>query len=137
MYSKFLPIRSLHFTTRPAKHLLLVLLMAKHLQLKSNAPSYYPCSNTHIIFLFFGPQNTAIARTRSAISMWNDSESIVDNNISTSIRAIMYLMDTYNWCCYILAPVCVPPLDYLTWNEVNLMPIIKMNYINHNKITDH
>ena len=35
----------------------------------------------HIIFLFFGPQNNAIARTRSAISMWNDSESIVDNKI--------------------------------------------------------
>ena len=39
---KFWPIRSLHFTTRPAKHLLLVLLRAKHLQLKSNATSYYP-----------------------------------------------------------------------------------------------
>ena len=42
--NKFEPIRSLHFTTRPAKHLLLVLLRAKHLQLKSNAPSYYPCT---------------------------------------------------------------------------------------------
>ena len=42
---KFQPIRSLHFTTRPAKHLLHVLLRAKHLQLKSNAPSYYPCGH--------------------------------------------------------------------------------------------
>ena len=41
---KLWPIRGLHFTTCPAKHLLHVLLQAKHLQLKSNAPSYYPCA---------------------------------------------------------------------------------------------
>ena len=39
---KLWPIRGLHFTSRPAKHLLLLLLRAEHLQLKSNAPSYYP-----------------------------------------------------------------------------------------------
>ena len=34
--------RAKHFTTRPAKHLLHVLLRAKHLQLNSNTLSYYP-----------------------------------------------------------------------------------------------
>ena len=37
------------FTTPPAKHLLLILLRAKHLQLKSNAPSYYPWLTARII----------------------------------------------------------------------------------------
>ena len=41
--------RAKHFTTRPAKHLLYVLLRAKHLQLNSNTLSYYPCTQSNVL----------------------------------------------------------------------------------------
>ena len=70
--------RAKHFTTRPAKHLLHVLLRAKHLQLNSNTLSYYPwaevsgtCLETLLMIRCFG--DGVLTRLRLRLqSSWRD-----------------------------------------------------------------
>ena len=112
--------RAKHFTTRPAKHLLHVLLRAKHLQLNSNTLSYYPCAEKYSQKMYLMQSTINFLHK---ISVTSDGKSIVTKIrlVNTSCCPSIMCNEAYlrHWCVPSAVQCCGHRADYY---PITLLP---------------